>query len=341
MSLRFGLTYDFRNPVGRGSRPFPDLYRRLLAQIRRAEELGFHHVWLSEHHGNAEGYNPSPLTTAAAIAACTERIRIGTFILVLPFHDPLRVAEDAAAIDVWSNGRFELGVGQGYDRREFDSLGIARAERGPRLEEGIELLQRLFREDHVDFDGRFRRVRDFSLRPKPVQPGGPPIWIGARGPKAIARAARLGCDLLTTIGPDPAPAYVEALRAQGRDPAAHRIGQLRLSYVAPSADEAWTAMAEPLHRSMAYYETAMREAGDLPEDEHSWPFESVDELRRSGFARAAMVGTPDHVCEQLSRFADNSHVTDVICSMQLAGMDPEVTTRSMELFAREVIPAFS
>ena len=80
--------------------------------------------------------------------------------------------------------------------------------------------------------------------------------------------------------------------------------------------------------------------GDLPEDEHTWPFDSPDELQASGFARAAMVGSPDHVSERLTRYLERAHVTDVICSMQLAGLDPGQTAESMKLFAREVLPAF-
>jgi alkanesulfonate monooxygenase SsuD/methylene tetrahydromethanopterin reductase-like flavin-dependent oxidoreductase (luciferase family) len=339
MGLEFGITYDFRN-AAHARRPWPDLVGALLDQIVRAEELGFDAVWLNEHHGHPEGYNPAPLTTAAAIAARTSRIRIGTFVLVLPFHDPVRVAEDAAAIDVLSNGRFELGVGQGYDPREFHSLDVDRRERAARLEEGVHLLRRLWGERNVTFEGKFRRVRDFTLEPRPVQPGGPPLWIGARAPGAIRRAARLGAHLLTTIGPDPAPAYLEALRAEGQDASRFRIGQLRLVYVAPTEDEAWSDVAPHLQHSMAYYERALAEANDVAGDDGVWPFRTERELRRSGFARSAMVGAPEQVRERLARFVDRVRCTHLICNTQVAGLDPARGTRALELFAREVMPAF-
>ena len=339
MGLEFGITYDFRN-AAHARRPWPELVRALLEQIGRAEELGFDAVWLNEHHGHPEGYNPAPLVTAAAIAARTSRIRIGTFVLVLPFHDPLRVAEDAAAIDVLSNGRLDLGVGQGYDPKEFDSLDVDRRERAARLEEGVELLRRLWTGRDVTFEGRFRRVRGFTLEPRPVQPGGPPLWIGARAPGAVRRAARLGAHLLTTLGPDPAPAYVEALRDEGHDPARFHIGQLRLVYAAPSEEEAWADVAPHLHHSMAYYGRALAEANDVAGDDRIWPFRSADELRRSGLGRSALVGTPEQVRERLARLLDRVRCTHLICNTQIAGLDPARGTRALELFAHEVMPAF-
>jgi alkanesulfonate monooxygenase SsuD/methylene tetrahydromethanopterin reductase-like flavin-dependent oxidoreductase (luciferase family) len=152
---------------------------------------------------------------------------------------------------------------------------------------------------------------------------------------------RLGAHLLTTIGPDPAPAYLKALRQAGRDPADFRIGQLRLLYVAPSDEEAWADIAAPLHQSMQYYIGAMRDAGDLPGEENVWPFASAEALRSSGFARAALVGTPDTVAERLTRMLGRIHCTQIICNTQVAGLEPEKGTRSIELFARQVMPAFS
>ena len=111
--MKFGIIHDFRNPP-QWRRPYPELYHALLDQIVRAEEFGYDNVWLAEHHFTEDGYNPSSLPTAAAIAARTSRIRIGTYILLMPFQQPVRVAEDTTCIDIWSNGRFDLGAGQGY-----------------------------------------------------------------------------------------------------------------------------------------------------------------------------------------------------------------------------------
>ena len=118
--MKFGLMHDFRNPAP-WHRPYGELYRLLLDQCVRADELGYDQIWLTEHHFSGD-YNPTPLHAATAIAARTERIRIGTFVLLLPFYHPVRVAEDVAFIDNLSKGRFDLGVGQGYRVEEFYRL---------------------------------------------------------------------------------------------------------------------------------------------------------------------------------------------------------------------------
>src|SRR5262245_51089982 len=229
---------DFRNPLP-WRRPFPQLYNALLEQTVRAEELGYDNVWLTEHHFTADDYNPSLLPTAAAIAARTERIRIGTFVLLLPFQHPVRVAEDATCVDILSNGRFDLGVGQGYSREEFEAFCMPRQERSARLAESVRLIQRLWTEERVTFDGKFVRVKDLTLAPRPVQSPHPPLWIGARAEKAVRRVARAGCHLMATLGPDPAPWYLDELNAAGRNPDDFSIAQLRMVYVAETEDQAW------------------------------------------------------------------------------------------------------
>jgi alkanesulfonate monooxygenase SsuD/methylene tetrahydromethanopterin reductase-like flavin-dependent oxidoreductase (luciferase family) len=121
----------FRNPAF-ARVPWDDFYASHLDLAVQAEALGYDHVWLTEHHFVDDGYSPFPLPIAAAIAARTTRIRIGTFVLLLPLHDPVRVAEDAATVDVLSRGRFDLGLGLGYRVAEFTGFGVPRSERGAR-----------------------------------------------------------------------------------------------------------------------------------------------------------------------------------------------------------------
>jgi alkanesulfonate monooxygenase SsuD/methylene tetrahydromethanopterin reductase-like flavin-dependent oxidoreductase (luciferase family) len=146
--MRFGFMEDFRNPV-KWRRPFPEFYDAILTQIVRGEELGYDNVWLTEHHFTDDGYNPALLPTASAISTRTERIRIGSFILLLPYQHPVRTAEDVACIDIFSNGRFDLGIGQGYSHHEWRALCMDRSTRGERMREGIEIIKRLYTEDTV------------------------------------------------------------------------------------------------------------------------------------------------------------------------------------------------
>ncbi len=338
-AMRFGFMEDFRNPV-KWRRPFAELYEAILQQIQRAEELGYDHVWLTEHHFTEDGYNPSLLPTAAAIAARTNRIRIGTFILLLPYQHPVRTAEDVACVDIFSNGRFDLGIGQGYSYHEFNALCLDRGERGKRMRENIEVVRRLFTEERVSFEGEFTRVRDLRLSPKPVQKPHPPIWIGARGPKAIRNAAKLGYHLMATIGPDPAPLYLETLAAEGRDPDAFHIAQLRMVYVAESEDRAWQDVQEQLFHLLTFYHDILSEAKDAAGDDAPLPFAKPEEIRSSPIAKGMMIGTPTQVTEKLERFCDEYRCTDFIMGTQFPGLDPAKGTRSLELFAKEVMPRF-
>src|SRR5438270_9892512 len=129
--IRFGLWYDFRNPA-QWRQPSDRLYREILDQIAWGENNGFDDVWLSEHHFIEDGYLSSILPVAAAIAARTNRIRIVSGVLLVPFHNPVRLAEDIATVDVISGGRFELGVGLGFKREEFGGFGVPFKERGQR-----------------------------------------------------------------------------------------------------------------------------------------------------------------------------------------------------------------
>jgi alkanesulfonate monooxygenase SsuD/methylene tetrahydromethanopterin reductase-like flavin-dependent oxidoreductase (luciferase family) len=110
-NLNVGLLFPFRNPPA-WRKPFADFYADQIAQTRLAEDLGYDEIWLTEHHFAEDGYSPAILPIASAIAAVTRRIRIGTYLVLLPLHNAVRVAEDAATIDIISNGRFDLGVGQ-------------------------------------------------------------------------------------------------------------------------------------------------------------------------------------------------------------------------------------
>jgi alkanesulfonate monooxygenase SsuD/methylene tetrahydromethanopterin reductase-like flavin-dependent oxidoreductase (luciferase family) len=190
----FGLWYDFRQKP-----PLEDyarLYAECLEEIEEAERLGYAGVWLSEHHFVDDGYLPSPLVVAAAIAARTQRVTVGTNVLLLPMHHPLRVAEDAAVADLISGGRFVLGVGQGYVQHEFEVLGFNRKYRPSLLEEGVEIIRCAWEEGRIGYDGKRWRFEDLPFGPHLERQ--PPIYIGASADPAIDRAARMADGFLTS-----------------------------------------------------------------------------------------------------------------------------------------------
>ena len=337
--MRFGFMEDFRNPV-KWRRPFPDFYNAILDQIVRGEELGYDNVWLTEHHFTEDGYNPALLPTASAIATRTRQIRIGSFIVILPYQHPVRAAEDVACVDIFSNGRFDFGIGQGYSYHEWNALCMDRSTRGERTREGIDIIKKLFTEDRVTYDGKYTQIKNMTLSPKSVQQPHPPIWIGARGPKAIKNAAKLGYHLMATLGPDPAPLFIETLKEEGFDPAKFNIAQLRMVYVAETTTQAWDECEDHLWHLLTFYQDILAEAKDAPGDEKPLPASSAKELRNSSIADTMMIGSPDDVGKKLEQFCQDFHCTDFIMDMQLPGLEPAKATRSMELFAAELMPSF-
>jgi alkanesulfonate monooxygenase SsuD/methylene tetrahydromethanopterin reductase-like flavin-dependent oxidoreductase (luciferase family) len=208
------------------------------------------------------------------------------------------------------------------------------------MAEGIELVHRLWTEENVTFDGKYNQVTDMTLYPRPVQQPCPPIWIGCRTEKSTARAARMGFNMMATIGPDPAPSYRAALKAAGRDPKAFNIAQLRVVYTAPTADQAWEEAAPHLHHMLELYGVWLAEANDAEGDAALATVPSADQLRHSPYAEGMMIGTPDEVARKLQKFQSEYDCTHFVMGTQLPGLDPAKATRALELFAKEVMPSF-
>jgi probable F420-dependent oxidoreductase len=177
-------------------------YRRTFELCRRAESLGFDTVMVGHHHF-LEGQISDPFSLLSAIAVQTTTLRVATAIFLLPLHHPLQVAERVATLDQLSGGRVSLGVGLGWNPREYRAFGATLAERGARLEESIGLLRRLWTEREVPGTGRFWRFDPVTVHPRPVQRPHPPLWVAGNAPRAIDRAARLGthwlCDPVQTV----------------------------------------------------------------------------------------------------------------------------------------------
>ena len=333
MGVRFGLYYDFRNPPDRRQDP-TRLYGGILDQIARAEELGWDDVWISEHHFCDDDYLPSVFPVAAAIAARTRRIRIGTAILILPFHDPLRVAEDAAVVDILSGGRLELGVGAGYRAEEFAGFGMDPKERGRRLNEALPLLRRLFAGETVTHEGEFYRYTDAALRPLPVQGAGLRLWAGGTTMPAIRRAAR-HCDGFLGLGPlaSMLPTYRDELRKAGKDPGAAEVASaLMWLLVSRDPDARWREAESHLADQITRYAKWTSAAGL----DFFRPARQRAELEQQG----CLIVTPEQACEILRGFVDENELTRFYSWTLPPGLPPEWSDEHIELFATEVIPNF-
>ena len=326
--VNFGLWYDFRNPA-RWRVPFETMYAQTLEQITWAESIGFDSVWLSEHHFCDDGSTPSPLVLAAAIAARTKRMRIGTNLLQIPLHEPLRLAEDVASLSLVSGGRFDLGVAIGYRALEFDVFGRKLAHRPSLLEEGVEVLRRAWRGDAINFQGRHHRIGDVRVRPMPEHP--PRILIGGMAPPAIERAARIGDGFLSTggIGHD---LYVDALGKYGK---AAEEGAIF------AGD--WAVVAEDPQREAALVgEHVLYQTNEYvgwgafgPPDQVPL-FPSAEAALRDGLY---VLSTPDEAVNRLTTMLKQyPQVRDVHFWAQFPGESIASGSRRVELLANRVLP---
>ena len=208
------------------------MYADNISDAVLAEELGFVRSWYGEHHFRPCQWTGSPMLVAAAVAARTEKLRVGTAVTLLPFHDPIRVAEDAAILDNLSGGRFDLGVGPGSQYEEFVTFGVDPKEMNQRSWEAIDWIRRAFTEEgEFSHEGRFYDIPNMTFTTKPVQDP-LPIWWGGMGPLNQQRAAERG---LNFIGPFN-PGYDERLKAVGREPSDHQVASMQFVVVADTTE---------------------------------------------------------------------------------------------------------
>jgi len=310
--------------------------REALEQVARAEELGFDSVWIEEHHAVVDHYWPSPLVVLAAFAARTTRLRLGTDILVAPLYHPVRLAEDAAMVDVLSGGRLTLGLAIGYKPDEFALYGVELERRGARFEEQLRLLEALWRGEHVRAHGRYYAVEG-RLEPRPLQQPRPPLWIGGWGPRTLKRAAEYADAWIP--GPTADLARLQAgkatflahRRAAGRAEPAE--WPLTREVIVADTDREARALAER-HLMVAY----------RAEYAGGWRHPFIDAALAADLDRLMadrfVVGDPARCVEQIRRFVDGYGVTHLICRMFFPGMPHRAILRGLELLAREVMPAF-
>ena len=332
--IRFGMWYDFRNPPA-WKRPYDQLYNEIIDQIVWGEENGFDDIWLSEHHFIEDGYSPSLLPIAAAIASRTKKIHIGTSVVLLPFHNPVRMAEDAATVDVISGGRFELGVGVGYKVEEFESFAISSKERGARTNEGLEIIRRLWEGETLTFEGKYYTVTRAKLTPEPIQQPRPPIWVGGFTPPALRRAAKYG-DGYIGVGPlkEAYERYVTALEKVGKSTTDIRLAG-GYFWLIPSEDpdKTWNEAAEHVRYQVNAYAEWSEKAG-MP----LFPkVPDTDALRESGLFQVVDVDT----CIRMIRdYALETPLTHYYSWTLPPGLPASWIQPHLELFTSKVIPAF-
>jgi len=333
--VRFGLWYDFRNPP-QWRQPSDRLYGEILDQVAWAENNGFDDVWLSEHHFIDDGYLPSMLPAASAIAARTKKIRIPLGVLLMPFHNPVRLAEDIAVVDVISGGRFELGVGVGYKVEEFEGFGVPFSERGVRTNEALGIVRRLLEGETVTFKGKFFEVNKVKLTPEPIQRPHPPIWIGGFTPPALRRAARYG-DGFTAPAADRGvyDRYIAELEKQGKPTSNIKFASgFQWLIVSNDPEKTWNEAADHVIYQANHYMAWSEKAGQTRNPVY---LRDRDDLRKTGQFN---VVDPQTAIKMIREYISEVPVTHYYSWTLPPGLPPSWAQPYLELFASKVIPAF-
>ncbi len=328
--MKFGLWYHLRNPP-QWKQPWGELYAHALEQIEAAETLGFDSIWTSEHHFIEDGYLPSSLVFLAGVAGRTRRVRLGTLVLLLPLHDPIRVAEDTAVLDLLSGGRVDLGVAAGYRVEEFEAFGVPHRERGKRMDEAVSILRGAWKEGNFSYKGSFFEIDELDVTPKPLQDP-LPLFMGGGSKPAMRRAARLGCHLLPPPDRELIELYRDELEKNGKKPDEFRIKLFQPMYCCEDPEAGWKDVREHYLYMHNWYRRWYREAGDGTAPELTDP----DALPRDAY----FVGTPDDCAAAIRRLTANFNFEEFIFWARPPGLAWDKSTRSMELFAREVLPRF-
>lgn len=347
--MKFGMLNFFEHPAG--GKTELQVIEEQLDCMRLAEDLGFDFVWAPEHHFTDYGYCSSPMLMLAAVASVTQRIRLGTGVLVLPFNDPVRIAEECAMLDMISKGRLEVGVGRGFQPVEFQGFGVEQAHSRAIFEEALTIMIRAWTEPRLNFEGAHFRIPDQSVRPKPVQKPHPPLWMAAVSDESYSLAGKLGFNLLCPLiwgfqADDTArllESYRGALRAEGHKPADKEIGALCMVYCAETTDRARKDFGESV---LWFYRTI---ADHLPQGKAIPGYERYEQIRfRARTANwqelletgALICGNPDVCVRQIERLRTKYGITQLLCWTRMAGLHSRKALESMEMIQKYVMPHF-
>ncbi len=351
--VKFGLFYLFSDF---GNITQERIFSEVLEEIDHGEKLGFDSVWLPEHHSSVYGTLGNPMTFAAAVSQRTTRMLIGTAVMVLPFQHPLRLAEDAALVDALSGGRLLLGIGRGYQVPEFEVFGIPQNASRAMFLESLDIMIKAWTEDTFSYDGNFWKIKNASVYPKPVQKPHPPIYWAAISPATYEVAGLRGFPILrgpnfTSIRSveEAYAGYTARLRENGHDPDQLDLPFSLKVYVAPTDAEAKAEM----HHALWFYHTLAKLLPGAPDRPTPAGYEqyprdpsflgdlTVDQLWDAdvGLGSGTVFGSPERVIEQLRFYSSRTRINHWMLWFKIGGLEHEKVMKSMDLFAREVMPA--
>ncbi|WP_165975960.1 LLM class flavin-dependent oxidoreductase [Actinomadura rubrisoli] len=351
--MKFSTFHLFHQFAGQTAR---EVYDYQIEVVELLEELGFDGVWVAEHHFRDYGVVPNIFTLLANLAARTERLRLGTGIVVLPLHNPIHVAEEAAMVDLLSGGRLELGIGRGYQSVEFENFGLDLGEARDRFDECLDMILGLWTQDGFEYKGRFHETgRPLTLMPKCVQRPHPPLHVAAVSPETVELYAARGLPILA----DPAAPFKKIAKAaetwyataaaNGVDTAGAELVASRSVYVAPTLERAredqarfeagfdrsriFNAQSAPIDpatgraaKGFEFYQDRYLKGGSV-DNEFRWN-------------QLEVIGDPERVISQIKAIQEMGF-GNLMCDFGSTRPLPlEDMKKVLRFFAAEVMPAF-
>lgn len=323
--MELTITYDMRAPAF--GAPRNALFQAALDQVAWADELGFDVVGLGEHHCSSDGYNPSPLPVACAMAARSRTIKLRTSVLLAPLYDPVKLAEDAAITQIISNGRLLLGIGAGYRPSEFETFNRRLDDRWRAMGDICEFLRQAWTGEPFEWQGR-----TCIVTPKP-EPFAPPILLGGSSPAAARRAAHIADDWFPPLEERLwAPYREECINLGKPDPGSYpKHGPIFL-WISENPEKSWEQLLPHVQHQLLSYAEWTREAFGKPSGPYAGYEMTAETIKQSP---AYQVLTPDQALELAENLGQHSVI---YLNPLLAGIDPDISWQMLKLYEREVHP---
>ena len=324
-----------------------EVERHTLEMVQLADEGGFTIVWAAEHHALEMTIAPNPFQILTWWAAHTNNIRLGTAVAVAPYWHPIRLAGEAALLDLFSGGRLEFGIGSGAYQREFDRMrpGLKQTDGWRYMQELLPVIKALWRGD-TEHDGEFWQFPASTSVPKPLQKPHPPIWVAARAPVSFDYAVEHGCNIMSwplTRPMSEVEAYRQRLdEALKKHPAPAPIFAMMRHTAVYENPADWEVPVKAAQRQFAQFENLFKNLGDVkdgfPKAIDFATLTNREEYDPKMLNKNLLFGTPDEVITKLQDYAALG--VDEFVYYASLGLAQHEQKRSLELFCKEVMPAF-
>ncbi|MDP3890003.1 LLM class flavin-dependent oxidoreductase [Nocardioides sp.] len=345
--MKFGIMNLF--PVSEGGSDHQTL-RETLEEIELADTLGYDSVWLAEHHFSSYGIQGNPLSFGMAVAERTKRITIGTAVLVIPLHDPIRLAEDIAALDVLSGGRVAIGVGRGYNPREFAGFRVPLSESKERYRETLEVVRLALTEENWSYQGEFFQFENITTYPRPFTPGGPTILQGTTSPESFAERGAIGEPIITSPNFTPLAlmkknfaVYRSAMTENGFDISTYDLPFMQQVWCGDGEEglrEAATA-AFTYYKSVGKVIPGSEEAMEQEKKYYESVAKNIELLTlEQTLTHGGNFGSAQQVIDTIELLREQLGINHYIGWLRIPSLERKAALKSMEMFATEVIPHF-